>query len=394
MKRYCKNIDISDRSFIKASIEDCLREKYKRNDVIRLLSEYSHLPKDFIRGIAESGQYWMFDGIIDTITESIRMEILEQKYSWKPVWYTYKIEGNKRRRIGIQDIKQQIYDYIAVRGLQELFDKRIGFYQCAALPGKGQIVGKNAIKRKLRSSKSRWGWKGDGKKYYENINRRKLKRLLRKYVKNDPLLHLTFALIDSFEKGLSIGSYLSQYLANFYMSFLYRHITENLFRDRWKKDGTVKRVRMINFCLIYMDDIYISGPNLKLLKMAVKRIRKFAEDFLDITIKEDDEWIDFKSGEYLDMMGFVMSKEKVIVRPSIFRRYRKSIAKARKTGKIDREDAKRIISRDGWIKNADCAYFRKRSKADKIVNKCKELMKSDKNVIYLAARQGQGCAAA
>lgn len=155
MKRYCKNIDISDRTFIKESIKECLREKYKRNDVIRLLSEYSHLPKEFIRGIAESGQYWMFDGIIDTITESIRMEILEQKYSWKPVWYTYKIEGNKRRRIGIQDIKQQIYDYIAVRGLQELFDKRIGFYQCAALPGKGQIVGKSAIKRKLRSSKSR-----------------------------------------------------------------------------------------------------------------------------------------------------------------------------------------------------------------------------------------------
>ena len=213
-------------------------------------------------------------------------------------------------------------------------------------------------------------------------------------MKNDPLLHLAFALIDSFEKGLSIGSYLSQYLANFYMSFLYRYITENLFRERRKKDGTVQRVRMINFCLIYMDDIYISGSNLKLLKMAVKRIRKFAKEFLDITIKEEDDWIDFKSGEYLDMMGFLISKEKVIVRPSIFRRYRRSLVKARKTGKIDREDAKRIISRDGWIKNADCAYFRKRSKADKIVNKCKELMKSDKNVIYLAARQGQDCAAA
>ena len=389
MKRYCKNVDISDRTFIKESIKECLREKYKRNDVIRLLSEYSHLPKDFIKGVAQSGQYWMFDGIIDTITKSIRMEILEQKYSWKPVWYTYKIEGNKRRRIGIQDIKQQIYDYIAVRGLQELFDKRIGYYQCAALPGKGQVMGKDAVKKKLRSSKTRWGWKGDGKKYYENVNRRRLKRLLKKYVKNDPLLHLTFTLIDSFEKGLSIGSYLSQYLANFYMSFLYRYITEDLFHDRRKRDGTVKRVRMINFCLIYMDDIYISGPSLKLLKMAVKRIRKFAKSFLDITIKEEDDWIDYRPGEYLDMMGFLISKEKVIIRASIFRRYRRSIVKARKTGKIDREVAKRIISRDGWLKNADCSHFKKKHKADKIIKKCKELMKSDKNVIYLSTRQGQ-----
>ena len=222
MKRYCKNVDITDRTFIKSAINDCLhgskgKNKFSRNDVLKMFQDYSGMPFQFLKGIATQKQYWMFDGIINTITDSIQNEIKDQSYKWKPIWYSEKLEGNKIRKIGIQDIKQQLYDYIAVNGLMELFKKKIGYYQCAAIPGKGQVMGKKSIEKWLKSGKTRYGWKGDASKYYENINKNRLKELLKKYVKNDALLHLTFSLIDSFEKGLSIGSYLSQYLANFYM---------------------------------------------------------------------------------------------------------------------------------------------------------------------------------
>lgn len=391
MKRYCKNVDISDRTFIKASIEDCLRDKYKRNDVVCMFSEYSGLQKDFIAEIAQTGNRKMFEGIVLTITESIRFEIINKKYCWKPIWYTWKLEGNKMRRIGIQDIKQQLYDYIAVNGLKELFDKRIGYYQCAALPEKGQIMGMKAIKKRLKSSNIRYGWKGDGEKFYENINKDILKGLLNKYVKNEPLLHLVFCLIDEFEKGLSIGSYLSQYLANFYMSFLYRYITENLCKIRKKKSGESQKTRMIKFAIVYMDDIFIASSNKKLLKMAVKLIRSFAKIELDIIIKQSDVWIDFGKNGYLDMMGFLISKKKVITRPSIFRRYRRSIQKVKRTGKIIKADAQHIISRYGWIKNADNKHFLKKSKSDYIIEKCKEVIRNGKNVIYFAAKQSSYC---
>lgn len=389
MKRYCKNIDISDRTFIKASIEDCLREKYKRADVIRMFSEYSGLSKDFLFGIANTGNYEMFNGIILTITESMRTEITNRNYVWKPIWYTWKLEGNKLRRIGIQDIKQQLYDYVAVRGLKELFDKRIGPYQCAALPGKGQVFGMKAIRKKMRSPDLRYGWKGDGKKFYENVNRNILKNLLERYVKNESLLHLVNCLIDEFEKGLSIGSYLSQYLANFYMSFLYRYISEKLWKERKKKNGKVQKVRMVKIVIIYMDDIFIAGPNIKMLKTAIKLIRNFAKEKLDIIIKPTDDWIDFGKGGYLDMMGFLISKKKVIVRRAIFRRYRKSIRKAKKTGKINKLDAQRIISRYGWMKNANCKYFLKKSRAEYITAKCKEMLGNGKNVIYIASKESK-----
>lgn len=163
-----------------------------------MFQDYSGLPFHFLKGIATQKQYWMFDGIIDTITDSIQNEIKDQSYKWKPIWYSEKLEGNKIRKIGIQDIKQQLYDYIAVNGLMELFKKKIGYYQCAAIPGKGQVMGKKSIEKWLKSGKTRYGWKGDVSKYYENINKNRLKELLKKYVKNDALLHLTFSLIDSF----------------------------------------------------------------------------------------------------------------------------------------------------------------------------------------------------
>ena len=358
-----------------------------------MLSGYSHLPKEFLAGIVKNGNVNMLDGIILTITESIREEIILKNYKWKPIWYTEKLEGNKIRRIGIQDIKQQLYDYIAVAGLDELFKKRIGYYQCAAIPGKGQVFGMRAIKKKLKSSKSVYGWKGDGRKFYESINRDILKQLLKKYVKNEPLLHLVFCLIDGFEKGLSIGSYLSQYLANFYMSFLYRHISENLFYFRNKKYGDTKRARMVSFVLIYMDDIFIIGNNMKFLKMAVKNIRAFAKDALDIKIKEADDWINFRKNGYVDIMGFLISKIKSIARPAIFRRYRRSIYMARKTKKITKDQAQKIISRYGWLKNSDCKHFLRKNSAYSINKKCKELIKNGKNAVYFATRKSKNCVA-
>ena len=89
-----------------------------------MFSEYTSLPYGFLKEIASQKQYWMFDGIINTITEGIRQEIITEKYQWKEIWYKHKLEGNKIRKIGIQDIKQQLYDYIAVNGLMELFNKK------------------------------------------------------------------------------------------------------------------------------------------------------------------------------------------------------------------------------------------------------------------------------
>ena len=70
--------------------------------------------------------------IIELLTTQIISEISNRELKLKPIWYKSKKDGSSRkiREIGIQDVKQQIYDYIAVNAMKPLL-KRIGEYQCS-----------------------------------------------------------------------------------------------------------------------------------------------------------------------------------------------------------------------------------------------------------------------
>lgn len=119
----------------------------------------------------------MMDGLINTAIDGIQQEIIHKKYIVKPIRYrkqTDKCNG-KIRNIGIQDVKQQIYDYIAVYAMGELFRKKLGFYQCGALKKKGNDFRAKAIKRWLSDHSIRWAWQDDVKQYYETIPKKKLK---------------------------------------------------------------------------------------------------------------------------------------------------------------------------------------------------------------------------
>ena len=123
MKRYCKNIDLTDRKLISAAVRDCLKDKRSRMDVLELFQEYSSIPYTMLRFLVKHEEYQMLDGIIETIIDGIIEEIRNKHYVIKPIRYIYKIDvcSGKKRRIGIQNIKQQLYDYIAVYALKELF---------------------------------------------------------------------------------------------------------------------------------------------------------------------------------------------------------------------------------------------------------------------------------
>lgn len=53
LKRYCKNIDITDRNFIEKAVFKCLDTRMDRRDTMKLLSEYINIPYPDIKRIAE-----------------------------------------------------------------------------------------------------------------------------------------------------------------------------------------------------------------------------------------------------------------------------------------------------------------------------------------------------
>ena len=233
MKRLCKDVDITDRGLISRAVYACLNKKYKRNDVVKYFSQVSGLTENQIRYIYHRYGKRVLYPITEIIISDLQEGLREGNIAFPPIWYREKIDGSsgKVRRIGIQNIKHQLYDYIAVEALSPIF-RRIGEFQYASIKGRGTTKGKEKISRWLKNGKVRYFAKLDVRKCFESIDIGILMEFLEKHIKNDPLLGLTKKLLRSFEKGLSIGSYLSQYLCNLYMSILYHYIMEKLYKTR------------------------------------------------------------------------------------------------------------------------------------------------------------------
>lgn len=345
-----------------------------------MMSDYSRLPQDFLKQVIRDGHREFLNGIIETIVDALITEIRTGQVNFKPIWYIKKRDASsgKIRVIGVQSAKQQFYDYIAVFGLKELFKKKIGYYQCAAIKGRGQVFGKRALERFLRQKSSRVAAQGDIRKCYESIDTERLKELLQRYVHNDLILQVTFRLIDSFRKGLSIGSFLSQFLCNFFLSFAYHYASEKLFRIKKHRNGSTERVRLISHVLFYMDDFILIGSRKADVKKAMEQLIRYLKEFLHLEVKK--EWklfhIDYDKdgihrGQPIDMMGFKVYRDRVEIRRRIFLRARKAFQKAlvmtRRKKDMPLDLARKCVSYYGWFKNSDSFHFIKKYRVEDMI---------------------------
>ena len=375
MKRYCKNIKL-DAEWIKASMRECLSDKWSRLDVADFLTEF--YPEDVTARQMEhmlQQNVSLADSLMDKAAKRIEWEIKNRKVTFPEIRYSVRYDGNsgKLREIGVESIKQQIYDYVAVNALMELFERKIGKYQCASVPGRGQVYGKKAIEKWIRKypDKTRVGAKADVRHCYPSINTKKLMKLLRKQVKNEDLLYLVETLIGSYKQGLSIGSYLSQWLCNYYLSFAYQYAQQKLFKVQ-KRRGQEKRTRLFYKIIFYMDDILILGPRKADVKKAMLMLIQFFKEELELEIKPN--WKLFQvdyigkdgkhHGDCIDMMGYKIYRDRAEVRRSIFLRARRAYLRLRKQVQrrmeIALDLAYRCISYFGWFKHSDSTNFKKK----------------------------------
>lgn len=356
MKRLCKDVDITDRGLISQAVYACLKKKYKRNDTKKYLSQISGIEVKYIQCIYRRYGKPAMKPFAEIIITELQKEIVNDDVSFPAIWYRDKVDksSGKIRRIGIQNIKQQLYDYIAVEGLKPIL-KRIGEYQYASIEGRGTTKGKQAISRWIRNHNMKYFTKMDVRKCFESIRHDKLMEFLGRHVKNDKLLHLVETLIWSFEHGLSIGSYLSQYLCNLYMSILYHEIKENMCRTRKGKRGN-KRVNLVRHCLIYMDDILLIGPRKRDLEKAAKlTVRKASEMGLEIKPNYQVRQID---GNCIDMLGFKIYRTHTEIRGRTYIRARRAFRRARK--RLTEVLAKKCLSYNGYLKHTNSLRMQQR----------------------------------
>lgn len=206
------------------------------------------------------------DYTIETIFERWKLREL-----WKTSFYPHSIIQHAIMQV-IWPMLYSVYTSFSCASIKWMWWKRV----------------QELMRRYLKDKEwTRYCLKIDITKYYPNINHAALKRLLRKKIKDTDLLRLLDMIIDSYpgKKWLPIWSYLSQHLANFYLSYF----------DHW-----LKEVLHIKYVIRYMDDIVILSDNKTKLRVIFRRMKKYLSKILKLKIKwnyqifpVDIRWIDF-----------------------------------------------------------------------------------------------------
>lgn len=166
----------------------------------------------------------------------------------------------------------------------------------------------------------------DIQKFYPNVDHSVLKLLLRRKIKDNDLLILLDEIIDS-APGLPIGNYLSQYFANFYLSYL---------------DHYIKEVLMAKHYFRYSDDSVLLSDSKPELHKMFHQIRDYLKINLNLDIKKNYCIRPVSCG--IDFVGYVHYPDHVMMRKSIKKRF----AKVAKRG-----DRKSIASYYGWAKHSN-----------------------------------------
>lgn len=179
----------------------------------------------------------------------------------------------------------------------------------------------------------------DVKKFYPNIDHTILKVLLRKKFKDQDLLWLLDEIIDS-APGLPIGNYLSQYLANFYLTYF----------DHW-----IKEQLGVKYYFRYADDIVILHHNKTYLHQLLKTIKNYFIKHLKLEVKENWQVFPVES-RGIDFVGYVHFHTHVLLRKSIKKRFARMLKR-----KSRRES---IASYTGWTKHCNSKNLLKKLKPE------------------------------
>lgn len=404
MKRYLSGFKFTEQ-MIEDAVHDCLngagnsRTRWHRMDVAHFIADYMirlNMSNQNRRALAAKMHEYIcthddyrlyFKSLIKDISKDVFHEITNRNIQLEPINYLKKKDNcsGKIRDIGIASIKQQIYDHVCVMACHNMFMSKIGRYQCASIKGRGQSYGKKTIERWIRKNpkKCRWIWKGDIRKFYPSVSHRVIKKLLRRDIKNDDVLYVLFFLIDSYgDKGLCIGSYLSQFLANYYLSYAYHFLDEKCFKTRHKRNGKNTNVRLLSHHLFYMDDIIIFSPNKKYLRMCIKKLFKYLQMNLELEVKPEHQLFKLDSRP-IDMMGFKFYTYKTTIRKRIFVRINRLISKYRNPNRImTLTNAKSIMCYKGYLDHSDSRKYKEKHKFERIALTARRVIRNANSSIH------------
>ena len=184
--------------------------------------------------------------------------------------------------------------------------------------------------------------KMDVAKYFDNINKEILLKIIQRKIKDPKIIWLIKEIIYSQkrEKGLEIGNYTSQMFANIYLNEI---------------DQFIKHKLHIKYYCRYLDDSIVIVKTKKEAKNTLKEIQKFLNENLQLELNKKTQI--FKNKQGVNFCGYKIKEYRLKIRDKGKRKLKKKVKKLKeqiKLGKINSKEAhKYLAGHMGYIKIAN-----------------------------------------
>lgn len=202
-------------------------------------------------------------------------------------------DPKKRLVLALPYVDRIVHQWLIEEFIKPYYLPRFIKDSYACIPGRGSHAAVKCIQGYMRDMRKRQGKyyivKMDISKYFYNIDRDVLFKILKRVITNPQLLDLLHTIIFSDEArvGIPIGNYTSQYFANIYLNELDRYCKHNL--------GVKYYVR-------YMDDFILLAPNKRKARRWYREIQRYAESYLHLKLNPKSCF--YPSSHGLDFVGY------------------------------------------------------------------------------------------
>lgn len=238
-------------------------------------------------------------------------------------------EPKERQVYRLPYFPDRITHHAIMNVLEPIFLKVFTADTYSCIKGRGIHGAANNLKKALQDQENtQYCLKMDIVKFYPNVDHNLLKKLLARKFKDQELLWLLHEIIDSAD-GLPIGNYLSQYLANFYLSYF----------DHW-----IKEKKGVKYYFRYADDLVILSENKAELHQLLNDIKTYLNINLKLQVKGNYQIFPV-AARGIDFVGYRFYHTHTLLRKSIKKRF--ALVVSKKSNKAT------IAAYYGWAKHAD-----------------------------------------
>lgn len=387
MKTRCRGIDITDPRTVEPWVWDvCMRHR-RRRDFRKLLLRHGMSEEQYKLSLLPGNKELCTDAIRSICAEATE-RIRARDLQLEPIQIRVMLDRTtgKIRQIGKESAMQQIFDYIAVYSSMPILKARIVAEQASSIPGRGQIYGMNLIRKYVRKDNAAaryaakhglrytrtcayWA-KLDIRKCYPSASAEAFLRHFRRDCGNPDIVWLWETLFSSHRsdgyEGFMIGALISQWAAQYMLSFVYRFART---QGRTRRDVFVPAVRHM---ILFMDDMLLLGSNRKQLLQAIKAITTYTREAFGWEIKPNfhiRKFADFP----IDMMGYVTHQDgKVMIRERTFLRMRRQLLRCEKG--LSLRQAMRIMSYKGYTDHSDSGTILRKYPFKEITDRARKII--------------------